>query len=921
MSKSRPGELYEKSDDEKYYHIETVDETLKDLGSSRKGLSQEEASKRLTQKGLNSIVKVRRFRSLKLFVSKLNSILIYVLAVTAGISYYLDHMLEFWVILGIIGFTVLLGFIQEFRAEKSVEALKKLTAKKVWGIRDDKRVEILAEELVPGDIVLLKRGLIVPADLRIIESNSLSLNESILTGESIPKGKIVQGLKDHNVSIAEMDNIAFSGTSVMNGTGLGVVIRTGFDSEIGKISKSLTDIGDKKTPLQKKIDTMSARISYFVIGLAVIVYFYLLYQGTPTTTALILVAALAVGGIPEGFPLALTLALSSGVRRMAQKNAIIKDMASVETLGTTTVICTDKTGTLTQNKMLAVKVNLNTAHDINVEGKPYEPIDKFYLDGKEVKKDFFKHRAPFFKTLILCNNTHITMVDGSWKLSGEPTEGALLSLAQSAGFDDVVIREENKRLHEVPFDSAKKFMITVNKDKTGDVAYLKGAVEKVLEKCSWIFKEGKKVKLTENDKKEVLKKVHEYTSSSLRVMGAAKKDLAKYKHESQLEKDFIFEGIIGIKDPIRPEVPAAIAECEEAGIRTIMVTGDHKSTAQAIGKELGLVKSKYDLIIEGHELEEMTDEELDEAIDKVVIFARTTPDHKMRIVKSLQRKGEIVAMTGDGVNDAPALKKADIGVSMGLEGTEVAREASNMVLADDAFSTIVNAVREGRTIYSNIRRFTYYLLTINLSEVIIILSAIIFAFVHPLTALMILFINVITGSFPSLGLSVEPTNEKVMSHYPRDPKDKLLSNYLILKILAVVPLLVIGALGVFLWEIYLGTGDVEKARTLAFATIVVFELFHAFNARSMHTSVFSDRFFKNGYFFLGLGFSIVALLISVHTSFGQAVLQTVPLTGLEWLVTIVIGSSVLLTAEIIKMLIHAEIEEQNKLQGKNLSFE
>lgn len=925
LSKSIEGsDLYKKEKKETLWHIMPIKEIFEELKTTSKGLKEPEALDKLNLVGKNSIVQKDKFKLIKLLFEKFNSILIYVLIATSAISYYLGHMLEFYVILAIILFTVFLSFFQEYRAEKSVEALSKLAAKKVEVLRDAIKKTVNADEIVPGDIVFLKRGLIVPADIRIFESSGLRINESILTGESVPKGKITDPLKEHDVSIADRDNMAYSGTSIMNGTGLGVVVATGFESEIGKISLTLKNIGNQKTPLQKKIDTMSSRISYAIIGLCIAVLILLLFRGEPTGPALLLVAALAVGGIPEGFPLALTLALSSGVKRMAHNNAVVKDMGSVETLGTTTVICTDKTGTLTQNKMMAVKVNFNSSQDIELTGKPYEPTAIFKYKDHAISKEELKKRHDFFYSCILCNNTDIINKQETFALSGEPTEGAILALATSAGFDDAVIRENNKRVFEDPFDSTKKYMITINESdeqKNKHHAYLKGAVEKVLEKCDYMYLHGKRVKLEEKHKKQILKKVSEYTSNALRVLALGSKELSKYNKKDSLKhtKDkFTFLGLVGIQDPIREDVLDAIKECKTAGVKTVMVTGDHKATAQAIGKQLGIVENKFDLVIEGHEIDKMADAELDEIMPRVKIFARTTPDHKLRIVESQQRCGEIVAMTGDGVNDAPALKKANIGVAMGKEGTDVARESSNMILMDDAFSTIVKAVREGRTIYSNIRRFTYYLLTVNSSEVLIILIAILFAFQNPLTALMILFINVITSSFPSFGLSLEPTNEKVMKYKPRDPREKLLSEYILLRVFAIAPILVLMALGIFLWDLYFGSLNVEKARTLAFATIIVFELFHAFNARSLHTTVFQDRFFSNKWFFSSLLVSLFLLIASIHTAYGRMLLDTVPLNGNEWLLVILLGSSALVTSEVVKLLINAEMREQEKLKGKPL---
>ncbi|MFT4311530.1 MAG: cation-translocating P-type ATPase [Candidatus Woesearchaeota archaeon] len=902
------------------YNIKEVNDILKEFDTSKtNGLSTSQANLNLKKYGLNTIEKKDDFRLLKIFLSKFNSIIIYVLAATALISYYYEHLIEFYVILIIIGFTVFLSFFQEYRAEKAVEALAKITAKKVEVIRDGKKHKILASHVVPGDIIRLKRGIIVPADIRIIEG-TVSLNESILTGESVAKGKNNQVMKDHTLPVSEITNMAFSGSSVMNGNALGVIVATGFDSELGKISKTLGSIKNQKTPLQKKIDTMSLRVSYAVLALCFVVLTILLIQATPFEAALLMVAALAVSGIPESFPLALTLGLSSGVRRMAKSNAIVKDMASVETLGTTTVICTDKTGTLTENKMIVQKISF-FHDDINVKGKPYEPLQQFYHGNIKIPADQLKNREKFFKACILCSDSETHKVEGEWKLYGEPTEGAILSLARSAGYDYEYVREQNKRIEEVPFDSEKKFMVTINEHKNIKTAYLKGAVEVVLKKADYIIKNGKKSKITPKDKREIQEKVIEFSSKSLRVLAIATKEIHSTKDLlSHAKNGYTFEGLVGIEDPIRQEVYGAVETCQKAGIRVIMVTGDHVTTAKAIGKRLGIVNEKYPKVIEGHLINEMSDQELDDAMKDVSIFARTTPEHKYKIVESLQRIGEVVAMTGDGVNDAPALKKADIGISMGKNGTDVARESSNLVLADDAFSTIVKAVREGRTIYNNIRRFTFYLLTINVAQASVIFLAILMGMLTPLTALMILFINIITSSLPSLGLSIETPNSRVMYNKPRDPKDRLLSKYILLKIFAVVPILIIGTMSLYIYDLYFGSQNIDTSRTIAFATIIVFSLFHAFNARSLHTTIFSDRLFKNKLFYISLALSMLLLVTSIYTPFGNMILSTTLIPNQMWMIIIGIGSLGLIIPEFIKLLIKAEFVEQNRLQGKDLKL-
>lgn len=917
--------------DDKYWFVRTTDEVLSELNTNKGGLSSAQAQRRLEEFGENTLAEEDKWRLLKVFFDKFNSLLIYVLFGSAIISLLSDHVLEFVVIIFIIFFTVILGFIQEYGAGKAVEALKDLTGTDVEVIRDGQRKNISTKELVPGDIIFLERGMLLPADVRILESKGLMFDESILTGESVQKRKVTSRIEDHETPVSDRRNMGFSGTSVTKGSGTGVVVSTGFDSEIGKISATLKDIGNEKTPLQRKVDGMSERISYSVIFVSLIFFFIMFLREFELGAALLLVGAVIVSGIPESFPLALTIGLSSGVRKMAEKNAIIKDLGSVETLGTTTIICTDKTGTLTENKMNVKRIVLDSQSEFFVDGRGYEPIGTVKNDEKTYQKQDLEKSKRFFEACILCNNAVTSLNDGEWVLSGEPTEGALLTVAKKVGYDDVVIREEAPRIHEIPFDPAEKYMVTVNhlEKENQDVAFLKGAVEVVFEKCQkFRDKNGNIKSFDEKEITKLKKTVTRYSSKGLRVLAVASKEIKQTLNINEegelepnqkklLEEDYVFEGFLGIQDPIRKDVYKAVRDCKDAGIRIIMVTGDHKNTAQSIGEELGLVTKEYDLVIEGKELEKMDDEELSKKIDRTSIFARTTPEHKYRIVKVLREKNEVVAMTGDGVNDAPALKKADIGIAMGKDGTEVARQASNLVLADDNFKSIVEAVRQGRTIYSNIRRFIFYLLTVNFSEVGLIVLAVLIGLASPLTALMVLFINVITSVFPALALSVEPTHEKVMSHKPRNPNERLLSKYILLKILVFVPIVLFGTFSLYLSELRFGTGEVVVATTIAFATIIVFELFHTFNARSLHTTIFNERFFKNKYIFLSIAVSTALMLLAVQTPFGNYILDTVPLDWMTWTTIVFIGSTILIVSEVIKLLVKSEFEEQRKLTGKS----
>jgi P-type Ca2+ transporter type 2C len=907
------------------WFLKNTDEVFKELKSSKNGLDESEAKKRLEQYGLNKIETEEKNKILKILLRNFNSILIYILLTASIISLFSGHLVEFVVVIIIIFVTGFAGFIQEYNAGKALEALSKLTVKTVFVLREGIKKKIKAEDLVIGDLVYLERGMIIPADLRVYQSNNLSVNESILTGESNSKYKLSDAIEKQEVFIAEQHNMLFSGTGITNGHGLGIVVATGINSEIGKISHTLRKIGNKVSPLQKQITSMSKKLSYVVLAICVMLFFTQLIQGINIFDILLLVSAVAVSGIPESFPLALTLALSFGVKRMAKKNAIVKDLTSVETLGTCTIICTDKTGTLTENKMVAEKIYFADGLEISVDGNNYEPKSKFIFGNKPYDIKHLKNYSSFFKASILCNNSEINFNNEEWDLLGEPTEGAILCLAKSAGYQDQVLREENNRVFEIPFDPFEKYMLTMNKDihspKTKYDLYLKGAVEKIIAKCSYIrTKDGKIKKLQKTDIEKINKLVDKYTADTYRVLSIATKiisgkiDLKKPKSfENKLKLDFIFEGLVAIRDPIRKEVFQAIEECKTANVKVVMITGDHKSTAMSVGKQLGLINSKRDLVLEGKELDEMTDDELDEIIMKVSIFSRTTPNHKYRIVCSLQRKEQIVAMTGDGVNDAPALKKADIGVSMGKTGTDVARESSNMILMDDNFATIVNAIKEGRTIYSNIRRFIYYILPGNITEVSLILFTTLLGILTPLTAIMILFVNIVTSTIPSMALSVEPTHPKVMSQRPRNSKQNLLSKYVLLKTFAISPIIFIGTILLFLWELKIQGVGIEKARTIAFATIIIFELFHALNSRSLHTTIFNKNFFANKSIFVALVASIFLTFFTIQTTIGNTFFKTVPLLASDWITIFLVSISVVIYAEIVKALVNSELKEQQSL--------
>jgi Ca2+-transporting ATPase len=804
-------------------------------------------------------------------------------------------------------FIVLISFIQEYKATSEIESIQKLTPKLTKVMRDGKKEEILSENIVPGDIIFLERGDLVPADARVLESNNLQVDESSLTGESVPVSKVSK-LCDKKSSLADRNNMVYAGGKITTGNGVCVVVNTGRDTELGKIASMVKEATEITSPLQKKLDSIGKKFSYFVLLLCGIIFISGLLQGQGFANILLLSIAVAVGGIPESLPLVISLALSVGMRRMAKNNAIIKKLSSVETLGTCTVICTDKTGTLTQNKM--VVENIWTPNiEVSVSGNGFDP--KGFFLKESVKMDPKKHKdiSKLLEIGILCNNASFNSVEKEWHIEGESTEGALVVLAKKAGFEKDIMHQKFPRMHENPFDPDRKLMSCVHLINNKPIAYMKGAPEHVLSNCKYYLDNGKIKKLTKSNTNDIIQKNEDYANKGYRVLALSFKEHTSKKSDlSSVEKDQIFVGLVSIRDPPEPSALDAIKQCSDAGIRVVMITGDNPLTAKAIAKELNITKDEQK-VLTGSELDDLSDTQLLEQIGHISVYARVTPKHKLRIVSLLQQKGDIVAMTGDGVNDAPALKKADIGIAMGKCGTEVAKEASEMILLDDNFSTIVGAVKEGRNIYNNLRKFIYYLLPINITQVFLILIATVTGIFAPLTAIMILFINLITGDFPALGIVFEKSDDSIMNQPPRNPKEGLLNTYLLMKIGQVVPVILLGTIGLFQWEISSNNASQNLAQTIAFASIIMFSLFHIFNAKSFTKSVFSLKTLKNGYLFAGVFVTLTLTFFVIYFEPASTIFKTVPLSLANWLQILVASSIVLIWTEIQKGIIQAEIDE------------
>ena len=881
------------------WHSMTAEEVLSKLDSDHEGISSKQAKERLSQQGPNQLESPTKPSPLRIFIGKFKDYMVLVLIFAAIISFIAGETTNAYVILGIVVLVAIIGFVQEYKAEKAMEALREMVAPEADVIRDGRLSTIPAAELVFGDVIFLEAGDKVPADGRILEESSLQVIESSLTGESQAVEKMALPLPER-LALADRKNMVFMGTIISQGNCRAVVTATGRGTELGMIS-GLMKQEQAEPPLKIKLQQLAKRQAILVLVISAIVFILMFSRGLPVVDALIASIALAVAGIPEALPFIVTLALAFGTQAMAKKNAIIRRLPEVETLGSTTVICTDKTGTLTTGEMTLREIR--TYRKIDVTGAGYDPSGQFISNGSRLdpaEKDL----ARILKIGVHANNSAMEEGNGGWRVVGDPTEGALIVAAKKAGILDR-IKESNNRLVEFPFDSERMRMTTV--DEAGGEGYtvsMKGAPEVVLSHCTEIMCPNGTRPISDQDKRSILAEADQMAENALRVLALAWKpivinDLAKADNIDSMESGLIFAGLTGMMDPPRKEVPEAIRISKMAGIRTVMITGDHRLTARAIGKELGIGNGE---VIEGAELDRMSAEDLCEHIDEVSVFARVTAEHKVRIVEALKAKGHIVAMTGDGVNDAPALTAADIGVAMGRTGTEVTKEASDMVIADDNFATIVSAIEEGRRIFDNIRKGTSYLLSVSFAELATIFFALALGFPLPLLAAQILWINVVAEEFPAIGLALEPSHSDIMKRKPRDPRESMPSRTLMIYTLGIAAAIVAGTLGMYIATLQ-SNADVSYARTVAFVGLGFFTVYNAYSSRSLQESVFSMNPWGNKTLLLGIGLSILAILAVVYIPFMQFIFETRPLTIESWALILTTGLLVLLAAEIMKKLL------------------
>jgi magnesium-transporting ATPase (P-type) len=838
------------------WHALHLEEAFRKVAGRVEGLTEAEASQRLAQFGPNRLRPPRRRGPIERFLLQFHNVLIYVLLAAGVTTVFLGHYVDAGVIFGVVVINAVIGFIQEGKAEKALAAIRNMLSLQATVLRDGRRVVVPAETLVPGDVVHLQSGDKVPADLRLFHVKSLQIQEAALTGESVPVEKAT-GAVDPATPVGDRTCMAYSGTLVTYGQGTGMVVETGDATELGRIGALLAEVQTLTTPLVRQLTGFARWLTLAILLLAAAtMVFGVLVHGFTWTEMFLAAVGLAVAAIPEGLPAIMTIALAIGVQRMARRNAIIRRLPAVETLGSVTVICSDKTGTLTRNEMTAQSV-ATARHLFEVTGVGYEPVGAFLLEGGEVHPEDHPILSEIARAALLCNEAELRQVEGQWIIDGDPTEGALLTVAVKAGLDLAFERKAYPRTDIIPFESEHRFMATLHHDHQGrGFVYVKGAPERVLEMCARQRGHGGDEPL---DAAYWHARIEEIASRGQRLLAIACDDAAGDQRELQfkdVESGMTLLGLLGLIDPPRQEAIDAIRRCQAAGIRVKMITGDHAVTAGAIAR--GLALANPDDVITGAAVDGLDEKGLEDAAEKVDVFARTSPEHKLRLVQALQARRHVVAMTGDGVNDAPALKRADVGVAMGVKGTEAAKEAAEMVLADDNFASIAHAVEEGRTVYDNLKKAIIFILPTNVGEAFILVAAILMGRALPITAVQILWVNMITAVTLALALAFEPMEPGVMSRRPRRADEPLLSGFLVWRLLFVGAILVVGTYGLFVWERTQGA-EVELARTVAVNTLVVFEAFYLFNTRHLLQPVTS----REGLF----GSRIVLLSVAVVMGF------------------------------------------------------
>ncbi|MHB9027312.1 MAG: cation-translocating P-type ATPase [Candidatus Latescibacterota bacterium] len=880
------------------------EEVLERLQANHEGLSENDARDRLERFGRNTMEDGEGAGVLALILKQIKSPLIYLLAAAAGISLLTAHYVDAAVIMTVVILNTIIGTVQEWRAEDALEALHRMSAPVAGVIRDGGIREVKAEEVVPGDIIDVESGDSVAADARLLESEELQVNESALTGESTPVDKN-PGRMDERAPLAERSNMLWMSTAVTSGHGRAVVVSTGMNTSMGEIAGQVRRTEREETPLQKRMGQLGKYLGIAAVALSLGLFGLGILRGIDIGEMALFAVAVAVSAIPEGLPAVISITLALGVQRMARQNAIIRRLPAVETLGSTTVICSDKTGTITRNEMTITRIWAGGT-EYAATGGGYNPEGKVYPKEEQERAG---ELSPALRMLMMIGSlagTARLVHDGDgWHVDGDPTEGAILTASRKAGLDPERLLNDHPRKAEIPFTSDRQYMATLHPAETGDgtILYVKGGPERILDFCTHMLESGERMEMDGSRRRRIEVMNESFANDALRVIAGAYREFPPGREnaeQSDAENGLTFAGLWGMADPPRPEAVDAIGRAKKAGIRVAMITGDHAATAAAVARKAGIDTDSAE-VLTGEDIERMPQEELARRVKTASVFARVTPAHKVRIMEAFKANGHIVAVTGDGVNDAPALKGADIGIAMGKKGTEVAKEAADMVLTDDDFATIVAAVEEGRVIFSNLRRVIFFLIATSVSEILILGSALLVGLQLPLTPIMILWINLITDAPSDIPLGIEPKHGDVLDEPPRSPKASIINRSMIRRIALLSPITAAGVLGLFYY--LLQTGDYPYARTVAFTTLAAFQWFLAFSARSHTESLFSVGLFRNRWLIFGIGAAILLQLLVVYWSPAQNIFETTGITLRDWTLILPVAFSLVLVDEIRKLII------------------
>jgi Ca2+-transporting ATPase len=863
---------------------------LAHLSTQLTGLASGEAAQRLQTYGPNELHAMARVSAWHTFAAQFRNVLILILLAATVVSGILGHTLEAGVITVIVLFAVLLGFIQEHRAGQALEALRKMAAPVARVLRDGEERVVPSRDLVPGDVVLLRTGDRVPADGRVTQAVNLAVDEAALTGESAAVEKTRDAFADAGLSLGDRKNMTYAGTLVAYGRGQAVVVATGMSTEFGNVARLVETVEASRTPLQENLDRLGATLGKAALVVVALVVAIGLARGLPVMEMFMFGIALAVAVVPEALPAVVTISLAIGVRRMVRRNALVRRLPIVETLGSTSVICTDKTGTVTRNEMTVRQV-LAGERLLEFSGAGYEPTGDVLEDGRLVTPPPDLHAV--LRAGVLASDARLVSREGRWQVEGDPTEGALAVAATKAGLNPADLNEEEPRFAEIPFTSERRRMTTLHTTTSGVVAYSKGAADEVLASCTTELRSGQGVPLTASDRERIISTEQRMAGEGLRVLAIARKSGASL-HDAESEMTLL--GLVAMMDPPRAEARAAVEVCVAAGIRPVMITGDHPLTARTVASELGMLENRR--VVSGRDLAAMTDAELEFNVTEIAVYARVSPADKLRVVTAWQNRGQVVAMTGDGVNDAPALKKADVGIAMGITGTDVSREAAGMTLLDDNFATIVAAVEEGRIVFGNIKKYLMYLLSCNVGEIILLAGAVIAGFPLPLSAVQILYVNLATDGLPALALAVDPPEGDLMQRRPRDPRVGIFTRPVLMVLLAAGIWSALVNVALFTWLLRSGRA-LPEVMAMTFVTLVLIQFFNAYNCRSDRLSVFRQPF-ANRWLNIAVAWEIVLLVVILYVPFFQRAFGTFSLTPSDWMLTIALAFSIVPALEAVK---------------------